>query len=341
MLIRMGKRHNPGEREILSIIRDRAGGHPNKAIRIGIGDDCAVLAPCRGEEVVITTDFSIEDRHFRSWYPPEAVGHKCLARGLSDIAAMGARPIAAFVSLAVPRALTQPQHRVPHRRRAAARWETWLDRFYTGLLSLAEREGVTLAGGDLSESPSLAVADIAVVGAAPKGRALLRSTGRAGDVLYVTGALGGAAAELANLEADAPLMMTMGPHFYPQPRLAVGQALMRRRLATACIDISDGLSTDLLHLCEESDVSAEIEAASIPVDASATLDQALHGGDDYELLFSASPRTRVPRQLGGVAVHRIGRLLERKRGGSRITIVTKAGGRMKRSPLVPQGWQHF
>jgi thiamine-monophosphate kinase len=364
----MGKTQNPGELEILRTIRAMATRRPNKAVRIGIGDDCAVLTPRPGEELVVTTDFSIEGRHFRrAWHPPEAIGHKCLARGLSDIAAMGARPIAAFVSLAIPRDLTQPP-RVPHvsHLRRASKSESWITRFYTGLLALAEREHVTLAGGDLSESPSLAFADIIVIGAAPKGRALLRSTARAGDIVYVTGTLGAAAAELARLEAaskPASLGHTLPqrwvphpgearvgerdadqashPHFYPQPRLAAGHALLRRRLATACIDISDGLSTDLLHLCEESKLSAEIDAAAIPVDAAATLQQALHGGDDYELLFTASPRARVPRQLGGVAIHPIGRLLARKPRGPLMTLTAQSGSRTKRSPLTPQGWQHF
>ena len=271
----MAKQPPSAERDILRTIRARTKRGPQ--IRIGIGDDCAVLTPRPGEELVVTTDFSIQGRHFHlDWHQPEAIGHKCLARGLSDIAAMGARPIAAFVSLAVPSSLTS---------RKASHAKSWIDRFYIGLLALADREHVTLAGGDLSESPTLAVADIIVIGGVAKGRALLRSTARAGDILYVTGTLGGAAAELAALTENPRVFHKLAnpaahPHFFPQPRLAIGQALLRRKLATACIDISDGLSTDLLHLCEESHLDAELNAAAIPLGASATLEQALHGGDE-------------------------------------------------------------
>ena len=182
------------ERDILKGVRARAARGAKGGLRVGIGDDAAVLAVRSGEELVVTTDFSIEDVHFRrGWHPPEAVGHKCLARGLSDIAAMGARPLAAFLSLAVPSELTR------HGKDGGA----WLDRFYRGLHLLAERWRVPLAGGDLAQSPGGAharvAADIVVVGAVERGRALLRSGARAGDALYVTGSLGGAAAELRAL----------------------------------------------------------------------------------------------------------------------------------------------
>ena len=333
------------ERELLRTIRARTKA--GKGVRVGIGDDCAVLRPPPGDEILVTTDFSIEGRHFHlDTHPPEAIGHKCLARGLSDIAGMGGRPLAAFVSLAVPRALTQPQKRV--RRDSRLRHETdtkprsWMERFYDGLLALAESEQVTLAGGDLSESPA-AVADIIVMGTAPRGRAILRSTARAGDILYVTGVLGGAAAELATLKSrnrKTPANSLEHPHFYPQPRLAAGQALLRRRLATACIDISDGLSVDLLHLCEESALDAEIDTAGVPIHPKATIEEALHGGDDYELLFTASSHARMPGRLGGVAIYPIGRMVARRpqSRASRMMLVSSTG---KKSPLSPQGWQHF
>ena len=152
---------------------------------------------------------------------------------------------------------------------------------------------------------SLVIADIVLLGSVPRGRALLRSGARAGDLIYVTGALGGAAAELRALERRPAAFRRTDklrhPHLYPEPRLAAGRKLLR--LATAAIDLSDGLSTDLAHVCQESGLAAEIDAEAIPVDARATLEQALHGGEDYELLFTASPKTRVPRQLGGVLVH--------------------------------------
>ena len=220
--------------------------------------------------------------------------------------------------------------------------QSWMDRFYDGLLALADSEAITLAGGDLSESPT-AVADIILIGAARKGRAILRSTARAGDILYVTGSLGGAAAELASLNSrgrKTPTNSAEHPHFYPQPRLATGQALLRRGIASACIDISDGLSVDLLHLCEESALDAEVDAAALPIHRGATLEDALHGGDDYELLFTVSPRTRMPGKLGGVAIHQIGRMFARepRSRAHRMVLLSTSG---TKTPLHPQGWQHF
>ena len=340
----MGER----ERDILRAVRvrvarDSVRGSANGGLRVGIGDDAAVLALRRGEELVVTTDFSLEDVHFRrGWHAPEAVGHKCLARGLSDIAAMGARPVAAFVSLAVPREFTRGRR-------------NWVDRFYDGLLALAEEWSVPLAGGDLAQSPgdaqARAAADIVVVGAVERGRALLRSGAKAGDVIYVTGMLGGAAAELRALmrtnkriPAQPPARFrgvteatAEHPQFFPEPRIDVGRALVRRRLATAAIDISDGLSVDLEHLCEESGLRVEVDAALLPLGLGATLNDALHGGDDYELLFTAGAGARVPRRIAGVPVHRIGRMLRSRSGQSQMVLLDEGRAR----PLRAEGWQHF
>jgi len=327
-----------GERELIAAIQTRAGqilGRGKRGIlTLGIGDDCAVIRPRRGEDLVVTTDLSLEDVHFRrDWHPPESVGHRCLARGLSDLAAMGARPEAAFLSLALPEDLTG----------------SWMGSFLDGLMALAERYRVPLAGGDTAKSPpgmhrrggGLVVADIVLLGSVPRGRALLRSGARPGDGIYVTGALGGSAAELLALELQPADFRTKDkarhPHLYPEPRLAAGRKLLRDRLATAAIDVSDGLSTDLSHLCEESGVAAEIEAEALPVDARATLEQALHGGEDYELLFTASPKTAVPSQLGGVSVHRIGWM--KKPGRGPLLEMGRRGG--KRTPLAAGGWEHF
>lgn len=329
-----------GELALLRQIRARAERSVGKGLRLGIGDDCALLALRRGEEVAVTTDLSLAGRHFRlDWHTPETVGHRTLARGLSDLAAMGARPVAAFISLALPRDLT-----VLRGARTA-----WVERFYDGLLGLADRHQTPLAGGDLAESP-LALADIVLVGAVPGGKALLRSSARPGDQLYVTGALGGAAFGLERLakisaatQRNAPpalsakQMKELAPHLFPEPRLAQGQWLRNRKAATAAIDLSDGLSTDLTHLCEESGVAAELDAARLPVYPGATLAQALHGGEDYELLFAARPDLRLPRSIAGVPVTAIGRVLARRRGRPLITLLTPEGPQ----PLAPQGWQHF
>jgi thiamine-monophosphate kinase len=334
---RSGKRAKvPGERELIAAIRLRAerlaaGGPRGGILTLGIGDDCAVMRPRRGEELVVTTDLSLENVHFRrDWHPPRSVGHRCLARGLSDLAAMGARPEAAFLSLALPSELTG----------------SWLQGFLDGFMALAERHRVPLAGGDTAKSPpgahkrgGLVVADIVLLGSVPRGKSLLRSGARPGDVIYVTGSLGGSAAELVDLERrPARRAATTGhPHLYPEPRLAAGRKLMQRGLATAAIDLSDGLSTDLAHLCEESRVSAEIDAEALPVDARATLEQALHGGEDYELLFTADPKTVVPSPLGGVLVHAIGRM--KKPGRGPLVQMRHNGG--KRTALVAGGWEHF
>ena len=335
----MGER----ERDILKEIRARAGRGGSGLLRVGIGDDAAVLAVRRGEELVVTTDFSLEDVHFRrGWHAPEAVGHKCLARGLSDIAAMGARPVAVFVSLAVPREFTRGRR-------------SWVDRFYDGLLALAEQWSVPLAGGDLAQAPGGArarvAADIVLVGAVERGRALLRSGAKAGDAIYVTGTLGGAAAELRGLPrsmkrkpAQPPARSRSGllhtdehPHFFPEPRIHVGRALVRRRLATAAIDISDGVSVDLQHLCEESGLRAEVDAALLPLGRGAAMNDALHGGDDYELLFTAGASARVPRRISGVPVRRVGTMLRRRSGVPQMTLIRDG----ERSELKPGGWQHF
>ncbi|MGB8261584.1 MAG: AIR synthase related protein, partial [Terracidiphilus sp.] len=211
---RSDKGRAAGELEILRRIRARAGegarGGGRSGVRLGIGDDCALLSVRPGEDLAVTTDLSIEGRHFRlEWHPAEAVGHRTLARGLSDLAAIGARPVAAFLSLGLPAELT----------RAEARRAAWVTRFLDGLLALADRYEVPLAGGDLAESP-VAVADIVLTGAVPRGKALLRSGARAGDLLFVTGALGGAAAGLARLAELGTMprrrMAALERHLYPE-----------------------------------------------------------------------------------------------------------------------------
>ncbi len=328
-----------GELALVERIRRLADRPANGGIRLGIGDDCALLRLKPGEELAVTTDLSIAGRHFRvEWHPPEAIGHRTLARGLSDIAAMGARPFAAFLSLGLPREMTV----APSRRSA------WVDRFLAGFLALADAHKTPLAGGDLAESP-VAIADIVLLGAVARGRALLRSGARPGDLLYVTGTLGGSTVGLASLrDRNRPLprasaLATQGntslaPHLWPQPRIPQGLWLRRHQAATAAIDLSDGLSTDLNHLCTESAVSAVINAAALPLHSGATLDQALHGGEDYELLFTASPNTAVPRRIAGIAVTRIGSVAKRRAGQPPVVLVGETG---LRRPLSPGGWQHF
>ena len=314
------------ERALIRRIRGQVTKRHASFRGIGIGDDCAVVPIPRGHQVLVTTDFSLENIHFRrAWHPPESVGHRCLTRGLSDIAAMGGEPQAVFLSLALPRSLPQ----------------SWVDSFLNGLLKLAEQFKVVLAGGDTAESPGGILADIVVLGSVPKGKAVLRSGARPGDRIYVTGELGASAATLDLLSQGKKLRPPdYGRHFYPTPRVAVGRVLREKGMASAMIDISDGLSTDLSHVCEESGVGAEIESDSIPrarVGAPArTVDLrfALHGGEDYELLFTVPEGRKVPPRIAGVAVRQIGVITR----GRKVLLRNKKGVRQE---LLPQGWEHF
>lgn len=308
------------ESQMIRAIRERAK-RKRGAVSVGIGDDCAVLRPRTGEELVVTTDLTLEGTHFLlDRHEPRSVGHRCLARGLSDVAAMGARPLAAFLSLAIPG--NTPQK--------------WIDEFLSGFLALADRYDTTLAGGDVSQSCSGIVADVMVIGSMKRGRALLRSTARPNDIIYVTGWLGGSAATLETLLAgkEPPRSECAQRHFYPEPRLGVGDFLAKRKLARSMIDCSDGLSVDLRHICEESGVGAIINRELIPVAPGASLEQALHGGEDYELIFTAPPKAKVPVEIEGVPITEIGWIT--RESGVYLTDL-----RTQPQPLEPRGWQHF
>ena len=224
---------------------------------------------------------------------------------------MGGRPAAAFLSLALPKGFDIH----------------WLDGFIEGFGALAERFGVELAGGDTSEASGEEIlADVMVVGAVKRGKALLRSGAKPGDGIYVSGTLGGSAVELEQMRVGAA-RPKRGSQSYPEPRVAVGLALARRGIAASCMDLSDGLSTDLRQLCEASGVRAELKGAVIPLGAGASMEQALHGGEDYELLFTA--RGKVPRRIAGVTITRIG------------TVVAGEGVRLDGVELRVGGWEHF
>ena len=321
------------EKRLIDRIRRRAYGSRARSLVAGIGDDCAVLRVPPGHELLVTTDFTIEGVHFRrDWHPPQLIGRRCLTRGLSDIAAMGGDPRAAFLSLAG--AGNVPQN--------------WVDRFFTGLLDLANEFKIPLAGGDTAQSDHGIQADIVAVGSVPRGTAVLRSGARPGDRIYVTGELGGAAAELARLRKSRSAKTTTwkySQYLSPHPRIAVGKILRRLRIASAMIDLSDGLSTDLEHICNESHVGAEIDASAIPrarnhqhvgerTPAAIALEFALHGGDDYELLFTSS--AAVPARIAGVPVTCIGRILPSS--GMRMRMIDAEG---KTRPLRAAGWEHF
>ncbi len=321
------------EKQLIAQLRRMAGSlwrgrsRGSNAILKGIGDDCAVLRLLAGHDCLITTDFTLEGIHFRrDWHPAESVGYRCLARGLSDIAAMGGDPLGVFLSLALPHDLPQ----------------AWVGRFTRGLISLAERYGARLAGGDTAESPNGILADIIVVGSVPKGKEVLRSGARAGDRIYVSGELGGSAAALVQMHARAKKLNPRDyrRHFYPEPRIELGRIVREKGWATAMIDTSDGFSTDLAHICEESGVGAEIAAVLIPrarvgkPAREVDLDLALHGGEDYELVFTARPGKRIPKQIGGVRITQIGRIVR----GRRIFVKNENEIPFE---LEPCGWEHF
>lgn len=233
--------------------------------------------------------------------------------------------MAAFLSLALPAKLSQ----------------SWVDGFMRGLLKLAHEFDVTLAGGDTAQSPAGILADIIVLGSVPKNKAVLRSGARRGDRIYVTGSLGASAAALELLFSKQKLSPEQFPrHFFPQPRVSQGQFLSAKSVASSMIDVSDGLSTDLNHICEESGVGAEIWAKAIPRARigkdrkPVALKFALHGGDDYELLFTARPRRRLPAEISGIPITCIGSITRDRR----MSLITETN---QRSTLRPGGWQHF
>ena len=311
------------ERSLIRQIRRMALASVNSAIKMGIGDDCAILRLKPGFELLVTTDLCIENVHFRrAWHPATAVGHRCLTRGLSDIAAMGGEPLACFLSLGLPADLPQ----------------AWANGFLRELLALARRHKVQLAGGDVSSAPQI-TADIVVTGQVPSGTAILRSGAKPGDRIYVSGALGGSAGTLKQLLSGKAIKPTKSsPHFYPTPRLEVGDWLRKRHLATAMIDISDGTSVDLRHICDESGVAAILISNKVPIAKSADLELALHGGEDYELLFTSPKSAKIPSRIAGVAITHVGEIRNRRDYSSAIQILGDNGSVR---PLPQRGWEHF
>ena len=281
------------EAAILARLKRSVGWPASSPLIKGIGDDCAIYRP-RGsaDDLLFTTDLLIEGTHFLTdTHSAADIGHKTLARGLSDIAAMGGEPRFCLLSLGLPRGIG----------------DKWIDRFYSGFLKLAQTHGAVLAGGDLARAEQI-TCDIVCAGAVPRKRALLRSGGRAGDAIYVSGVLGGSALGLETNRGAARRR-----HLRPEPRLELGRFLRERLHATSAMDLSDGISIDLDRMCEASGLHCDIEA--IPVFPGATMEQALHGGEDYELLFTVRRGTRVPASFRGIPLTRIGTMLAGSRPG--------------------------
>lgn len=292
-----------------------------------IGDDCAVLPMSDSHDLVVTSDLLVQNVDFRLlWATPEQIGHKTLAVSLSDIAAMGGTPIWAMLSIAIPDDL----------------WKTdFVDKFYTGWHALADNHGAKLVGGDISRTEGPLVIDCTVAGQVSKGKAILRSGAKPGDGIFVSGALGGAAGALRLLESGGHLEQELAKRqLEPQPKLSLAKLLIDNNIASAMIDISDGLSSDLCHICESSECGAKIIEELLPIDARLTshfnsklaIDLALHGGEDFELLFTV-PQEKIS-------------LLENE-PVSKIGIVTSNVGIIElitngeAAILSPKGYQHF
>jgi thiamine-monophosphate kinase len=321
-------------------------GIPSSAggiLRLAIGDDAAILRLRRGREWVVTCDQFIEDVHFvKALHPPEVVGYKALARATSDLAAMGAVPRVFLLSLALP----------------ASCAGVWLTAMTRGMARAAREFGLTLAGGDTARSPAqnAAVAlNLTVLGEIEAGRGVRRNSALPGDAIFVTGVLGAAqlGLEIVLRGWAGSYRRLVSPHFYPKPCLEVGRWLLRRRIASAMMDLSDGLSTDLARLCRASGVGARLYESAIPsVAVPAALrakrggrsgakvfderELALHGGEDYGLLFTVRKRmvSRVPAAFHGTRITRIGETVS---GGGVVLIGADGSTR----PLVPGGWDHF
>lgn len=333
------------EFDFINSLRQRAGSIATKSLVAGIGDDAAVFRGAAGKETVITADLLVEDIDFRrTTTPPYFLGHKALAVSLSDIAAMGARPRWSLVSIGVSDDI----------------WQTdFVERLYDGVLDLAQRYGVQLIGGDTSRTTDNIVIDSIVVGECGPGMSVMRTGASPGDEIFVTGSLGAAAAGLRLIERGAHLAeQNLGDEdsqkldhillrqLRPEPRVGWGMVLGEEGLATSMIDLSDGLSSDLNHLCEASDVGALIDSSLLPVDDRVTelcgrraldpLQLALHGGEDFELLFTVKPgaAARLPRKVDGVEIKRIGTIRSASEG-------VKISEGLRTWELKPGGWMHF
>lgn len=321
-------RNFPNEQDIITSIERAFRSPRSSSLPLPLNDDAALWRPSPSHQAILTCDWFLEGTHFLTQkHPAPAVGWKCLARAVSDIAAMGGKPACFLLSLALPDQFAGK----------------WLAGFLQGLRRASLATSTPLAGGDTSRGKRVLIS-ITVLGEVSSRRAVLRSGARPGDLLYASGTLGEAQLGLEELRRLTQLPRTPGAplhkHLYPRPRLALGQWLGRNCLATAMMDLSDGLSSDLSRLCAASGVGATIESRSLPL-VSLTghrhaLDLALHGGDDYELLFTVNPRRarRIPNRFRGLRLTRIGTITR----DTRILLQDATGAG---TLLRPGGWDPF
>jgi thiamine-monophosphate kinase len=302
-------------------------------LRLGIGDDAALFVPRSGYETILTCDWFLEGTHFlRNRHPADSVGWKSLARAVSDVAAMGGAPRCFLLSLAIPRQLTG----------------SWLTNFLSGLRRASHKLCCPIAGGDTTRQNRVLI-NVTVVGEVRSGRSLLRSNAKPGDIIYVSGRLGEAELGFEALRATCGKIRSSHPtlrkHCYPEPRIALGQWLADHRLATAAMDLSDGLSTDLARLCASSKVgaiidranltAAAVDSASVP-NGNKKVSLALNGGDDYELLFTVHPNQtrKIPASFHGLTLTPVGKITRDYK-----LQLTNSKGRLV--PIKPAGWDPF
>jgi thiamine-monophosphate kinase len=308
-------------------------GFRDSRIRLGSGDDAALIKSAKGSCQILTCDWFLEGTHFlRDKHPADSVGWKCLARAVSDVAAMGGVPRCFLLSLALPTSLTG----------------VWLEQFLRGLRRSAKKFSCPLAGGDTTRREDILI-NVTVLGEVRSGEAVLRSGARAGDVLFVSGRLGEAELGLRLIRNSKRRVDSSDPalrkHLYPEPRLELGRWLAQKRLASAMMDLSDGLSTDLPRLCAVSGVGARVDAAKIhtvriPRRWRGSFDDplalALHGGDDYELLFTVPPSklNHIPGSYHEIPIRAIGAITKEPA----ILVVNGAGRELQ---LPSRGWDPF
>jgi thiamine-monophosphate kinase len=302
-----------GEGALIRKIREKFQNQ--QGVTVGIGDDAAVFDLPSGYSAVFCSDLVAENTHFiRNLHPPDSIGYKAVAVNVSDIGAMGGVPMHFLISLAAPGDLDV----------------TWLDGFLDGVARACTDFGVSLVGGDSSSSDRIFI-DVSMIGRVPAGRSVLRSGARAGDNIYVTGTLGGSMLGLESLKAGRTGEPAVTRHLYPHPRHRVGTALSGR--AHAMIDVSDGLSTDLGHILDASQVSARIYRDRLPAAPGTEDAHVLHGGEEYELIIVGP---ELPAEIEGIPLTRIGEVIPSPLD-HQLFLIDGA----KESVLKPQGWQHF
>jgi thiamine-monophosphate kinase len=319
-----------GEHALIARIRQRLTS-PQWVV-IGPGDDAAAIEPVRGALEVVTTDAQVDGVHFdRRFVPPDAIGHRALAVNLSDLAAMGARPRAALLSMALPASLE-----------IAA-----FDGIVNGFLALAARYGVALIGGNITHTPGPLVLDVTAMGSAHRRKILTRDGARAGDEVWVTGTLGDAAVGLLSLQDDHAATDLTGRYLRPDPRVRAGLLLGKNGVATSCMDLSDGLADGVRQIAQASSVGMTLDGSSIPIGQEARewlsrkgrdpIEVALRGGDDFELIFTVRPKQAgrlraVRRHLGDLPITRIGVVTR----APRVFVKDERGERE-----LPEGYEHF